>query len=81
MSLKSSILQSPLFQKAFSLFIWFLLIGIPLLSIVLVVYCATKGTGTIAGLIIDKSAKRVRAYQQQQRKKEKPDPPMGAMDA
>ncbi|KAF9942749.1 hypothetical protein BGZ67_000156 [Mortierella alpina] len=42
---------------------------------------ALIGTGNIAGLIIDKSAKRVRAYQQQQRKKEKSDPPRGAMYA
>ena len=81
MSLKSYILQSALFQKTFSLTIWALLVGTPLLIVVLVVYCATKGTGNIAGLIIDKSAKRVRAYQQQQRKKEKSDPPMGAMYA
>ncbi|KAF9962485.1 hypothetical protein BGZ72_004854 [Mortierella alpina] len=67
MSLKSYILQSALFQKTFSLTIWALLVGIPLFIVVLVVYCATKGTGNIAGLIIDKSAKRVRAYQQQQR--------------
>ncbi|KAG9327168.1 hypothetical protein KVV02_000884 [Mortierella alpina] len=81
MSLKSYILQSTLFQKTFSLTIWALIVGIPLLIVVLVIYCATKGTGNIAGLIIDKSAKRVRAYQQQQRKKEKSDPPRGAMYA
>lgn len=81
MSLKDYILQSALFQKTFSITVWALLIGIPLFTVILIVYCAAKGTGNIAGLIIDKSAKRFRAYQQQQRKKEKSDPPMGTMYA
>ncbi|KAG0006513.1 hypothetical protein BGZ65_007191 [Modicella reniformis] len=78
MSIWSSILASPIFKTAFSLSIWFLLIGIPLLTIITLCYCAVKGTGNVAGLIVDKTTKRVRSYQQQQRKRDKIDPPIGA---
>ncbi|KAF9577377.1 hypothetical protein BGW38_007446, partial [Lunasporangiospora selenospora] len=77
MSLRSTILESYLFKEAFSLLIWSLLFGIPLLITVSLCYCTAKGTGNVAGFIVDKSAKRIRSYQQQQRKKDKVEPPIG----
>lgn len=78
MSILSSIVTHPTFEHMVSLTLWFLILGTPLVIIVLVLYCAAKGTGNIAGFVIDKGAKRVRSYQQQQRKRDKIDPPIGA---
>lgn len=79
MSIKSYILGTYLFKRLFSLSMWFLILGIPLLIICTILYCTAKGTGNVAGLIIDKAAKRVRNYQQEQRKKEKLDPPVDSV--
>ncbi|KAI8598055.1 hypothetical protein EDD21DRAFT_383702 [Dissophora ornata] len=76
MSIKSVILGSALFQKLFSLSIWFLLLGTPLLFFAIFFYCMAKGTGNVAGLVVDKTAKKVRSYQQLKRKREKMDPPV-----
>lgn len=78
MSIISTILHSSTFQNLFSYSVWFLIIATPLVTIATCLYCAAKGTGSVAGFIIDKSAKRVRSYQQQQRKQDKVDPPIGA---
>ncbi|KAF9336445.1 hypothetical protein BGZ91_010002 [Linnemannia elongata] len=78
MSLKSYILGSYIFQKLFSLSIWFILLGIPTIIIVTLFFYTAKGTGNVAGFIVDKTAKRVRTYQQQQRKRDKVEPAIGA---
>ncbi|GJJ76240.1 hypothetical protein EMPS_08599 [Entomortierella parvispora] len=79
MSIKSYILETYLFKRLFSISIWLLILGIPLLIISTILYCAAKGTGNVAGLVVDKAAKRVRSYQQEQRKKEKMEPPVDSV--
>ncbi|KAF9349972.1 hypothetical protein BGX34_001479 [Mortierella sp. NVP85] len=78
MSIVSSITESPLFLNLVSYFLWFLILGTPLVIFFTVIYCAAKGTGNVAGFIIDRTTKRVRSYQQQQRKRDKIDPPIEA---
>ncbi|KAG0293711.1 hypothetical protein BGZ96_002431 [Linnemannia gamsii] len=78
MSLKSYVLGSSIFQTLFSLSIWFLLLGIPAVIIVTMFFYTAKGTGNVAGFIVDKTAKRVRSYQQQQRKRDKVEPAVGS---
>lgn len=74
MSLQSYIPETYILQWLASLSIWFLLIGIPLLTISTFCYCLARGTGNVAGVIVDTTAKRVRSYQQQQRKRDKVEP-------
>ncbi|KAF9122657.1 hypothetical protein BGW39_009579, partial [Mortierella sp. 14UC] len=57
-----------IFQRLFSLSIWFILLGIPLILIATFLYYTAKGTGNVAGVLVDKTAKRIRSYQQEQRK-------------
>ncbi|KAF9926398.1 hypothetical protein FBU30_003998 [Linnemannia zychae] len=76
MSIITYILKSYPFQKLFSLSIWFILLGIPLIIISTILYCIAKGTGNVAGVIVDKTAKKVRTYQQEQRMREKAEPIM-----
>ncbi|KAK3842617.1 MAG: hypothetical protein J3R72DRAFT_523512 [Linnemannia gamsii] len=70
MSLKSYILQSFIFQRVFSLSVWFIVLGIPFILIATFLYYTAKGTGNVAGVLVDKTAKRVRSYQQEQRRRE-----------
>ncbi|KAF9913405.1 hypothetical protein BX616_010076 [Lobosporangium transversale] len=70
MSLLSYILQNPLFQILFSLTIWSLILGIPLLILSIAFYYMARGTGNVAGFVVDKATKRVRQYQQEQRKQD-----------
>ncbi|KAG0058320.1 hypothetical protein BGZ89_001388 [Linnemannia elongata] len=74
MSFQSYIPETYILQWLASLSIWFLLIGIPLLTISTFCYCLARSTGNVAGVIVDTTAKRVRSYQQQQRKRDKVEP-------
>ncbi|KAF9148440.1 hypothetical protein BG015_009816 [Linnemannia schmuckeri] len=74
MSVQSYIPETYILQWLASISIWFLLIGIPLLTITIFCYCLARSTGNVAGVIVDTTAKRVRSYQQQKRKQDKVEP-------